>query len=1032
MNFGNLHVHSDYSYLDGFCKISDIVRRVKELGQNYVALTDHGNMCGTIEFYKECKKNGIKPIIGQEFYIVESHSKTFKRNEIYHIVLLAKNTQGYVNLIALSTKAQIEGFYYNPTIDMKLLKTYSSGLVCLTACLKGYAVRHSNDKKELEKDIEELADIFKGDLYLELQTNGQDKQIALNNSLIELSKKLKIKTVVTSDAHYINKEDYKYHDAWLCIKYDALISDIKRLRYEEQSYYLIGEDDLPEDLKKCAFNEEVADKCNLDIELGKLNFPNSKRRNPVPFLLSVCETTLETLSPFLEQDIGIYKARIDRELDVIKKLNFGHYFAVIYELVAWCKKHGIRVRARGSGAASLVCYLLGATDVDPIEYNLLFERFLHEGRISPPDLDIDVPQDKRQEILEYLKAEYGAENVSQICTLSEVHPKMAVKDAMRVMGIDYAFANAIAKDIPEGVESVEDAVEKSEKLSSAVRTNKLIKEVIELAIKFNGHIRQAGVHAAGIVISPIPLKHIVPLQNLKNNIVSQYDMRNIEELGLLKIDILGSRTLSIIDSCLVNLVEDSIIAESLHFNLKDTGTYKMLSDGETKGVFMLETPLLTKASKDFKAASINDIALIISIYRPAIMLSGMAEQCLKNSREKAIKYDHPLLEKILKDTYGTVIYQEQIMEILRELANFSWEDADEVRKILAKGAQLSDNKKQEMLAKSKEKFYTGCKKNKIADSLVNKLWKLIKDAGYCFNKAHATSYALICFQTAYLKHHYPLYFLSSVLTSVSDDTERLSEYARECKRIGIAITKPDIRKSSFGFSVDGETIRYGMAAVRGLGYKTVVEILAAMKDDKSATLEDLIKSKPMLAKKGILEALIKSGALDDYIATRKYALENLDIVLKQYRKKKKSNQIMLFGEAEVKLEKTEEFSNNKLSLMEHEVTGIFFSYDPIEVYRDRLLQLGAKSKQDVEKIRQSGTGSIAGIVTNINSYFTKTSQKEMARIMLETVFDILDLVIFPNEWAKIRGTIEIGKPIVLFVRGNEDNLIVKNARAIRG
>lgn len=1039
--FGHLHNHTDLSFLDGFCRIDELFDRAVELGYKFLAVTEHGNMCSAVKFQKSALEHGVKPIIGQEFYIVDrlwtgaretdSHwqvIKTAKKEATRHIVLLAKDGKGYQNLIALSTIANTKGFYYNPRISLDLLREHSEGLICLTACLNGVIARsiRAGKKDEAISIASELKSIFGADLYIEVQTNPQPLQLEVNKELFSIAGALGIKPVATTDVHYIRKEDYDSHDAWLCIRFNNNVSDLNRQRYEPNAYYLLGPDEIPQELHEAAKNTvEVANKCNVHIELvsGAANFPKSGIKDPISQIRIRCLEALDNMSVFMVKDFHEYNVRFERELGVIKQLGFGDYFIIIADIIDWCKTQGIRTGpARGSGAGSLICYLLGITEIDPIKFDLIFERFLHEDRISPPDLDLDFQQDRRDEVIEHVKQRYGEENVASIGSLTVLQPKQAIKDAMRILGIEYKVAETISKMIPETAKTLDDAVVINKELHSKIKGNPLLTQAFTLAKKFQGHIRQAGTHPAGVVISPIPLNQIVPLQRIRGKISTQYDMHDIEDLGLLKIDFLGLRTLTIIDNAIRALNYDGHLnGEPNWDDLDDAGVYNMLRRGETKGCFMLETPLLTRASVEFGVDKFQDIILIGAICRPVTLETGMKTQCLVNRHDPSkIKYGDERLRPIFEETHGVVVYQEQIMQICRDLANFTWTESDKVRKLIGKGAQMSAKDKKQFLAEAHDKFFSGCLENKVPKKVANEMWGLVQGASYGFNKAHATSYAMLSYRTAWLKHHYPAYFMAAVISSVADRQERVADYVRECRRMSVEILLPDIAKSSATFVVEAGKIRFGLSAIKGIGLDTAIKIEAAVHDlPDGASLAELATVCSELGKKSILEALVEAGALDNYIPTRRSVIENLDTVAKKIRVLSKPainvGQGALFdmGVGEISLDKSmQEYSTKHLAKMEYNRTGMFLSTDPLKRHRKFFLEYCIASEKEVETAKELGGGKFGGVVVEINAFTTKKHDL-MAKVMIETIQGVFNFVFFSTFWDKYGWIFEIGKPVII-------------------
>ena len=1055
----SLHNHSDYSFLDGIASVEELIDAAVNAGHKAVALTDHGNMCGAIRFYRYALEKSIKPIIGQEFYFVDENNFRVPQNKTRHIILLAKNAIGYGNLVKLSTFAHIKGFYYNPRINFEILREHSEGLICLTACLSGIISKEImlENYNEAKRKLNTLKDIFKDDLYIELQSNSQEEQIFVNRLLIDYAEEFDIKCVVTNDVHYIKQDDFYAHDAWTCIKFGNKVSDLNRMKHEVNDYYFNAE--IPEYLKQYVSNiNEVVDKCNVKIELGVRRFPSSDVKDPIGHIRIKCIEVLDGLSVFIG-NVSEYSERMKREIDVIDKLGFGHYFVIIQEIVQWARDRGIRVSpARGSAAGSLVCYLLGITqDINPIKFGLIFERFLHEERISPPDIDLDFQQDRRNEVIEHIIEKYGAKYVSSIGTFSMMKSKNAIKDAMRVLGVDFAIANEISKMVSIHAETIEQAIEMNPELAARISQNKLVHEAIELAKKFEGHIRQPGTHAAGMVISPVPLDEIIPLQRVKGEIATQFDMRDIEKLGLLKVDILGLRTLTVIEDTIKMAQKDGHLSGEPDWSLDDPAVFRMIARGETKGCFMIETALLTQAAIDFKIANFDDLTLLGAICRPVAMATGQKDECLHNRKNQdGIKYYHPALEKILKDTYGVVVYQEQIMEIFRELALFTWAESDNVRSLISKGAQLSERDKKKKLSSAKHRFDVGTQKTRVKPKIASRVWDLVKNATYGFNKSHATSYAFISYQTAWLKHYFPEYFMAAVLSSVASDTDRVAEYVRECRRMDVEILRPHVVKSKIKFAVEQGRIRYGFNAIKAIGIKSALKIVDAIDSCSCSSLIDIVEADKIFGRKKILESLVCTGAMDDYIKTRRSVMEQLTHICKEvrdYHKRLKDNKAekamdSLFSDEVIesitevihpKLEldtSLQEFDDSEIAMMEKEFLGIFLTDNPLDKYRNIFLKYCAVTKGDVEAIREKclrdkrESGFFGGVVIAIKVFTTRNGD-EMAHIQIETIPGVYQTVCFNKEWYKLKKLLQVGNSIILKVSTTKTgDFVCRDARHV--
>lgn len=1027
--FSHLHVHSDYSFLDGFAKVEELVEQAVLLGQPALALTEHGNMCGTVPFVKIARKNGIKPIIGQEFYLQDDRFIESEKGNTRHIVLHAMNETGYKNLVKLSTLANVENFYYRPRITFDWLRQYSDGLICLTACLGGVLARSMHDVELFGTLVDELKYIFGDRLYLEVQSNGLPEQTDYNNFLLGYSEESGIKTVMTTDVHYADKDDYEFHDAWLCIKSDKQISDKNRMRYEPNAYYMISEDEIPKYLLPSAHRtQEIVDRCNFELEMGSGSerFPRSGVENPTKEIRLKSLEKLNSYAIFMEGDFATYRDRLEHEIKVIDKIGYSDYFVIIEDIVSHAIDRGIPVGpGRGSAAGSLTCFLLGITQLDPIKYDLLFERFLHEDRVSPPDIDLDFCKDRRDEVINYVKEKYGSNNVASIGNYSYLQPKQALKDAMRILGIDYSIANTISKMIPAHAKTIKHAVEESPELRNKAASSELIKEALKIASHFQGHIRHTGTHAAGVVVSPVPLDEIVPLQRIKDNLCTQYDMRAIEDLGMLKIDFLGLRTLTVIDNALtaINEAGEYSGTPAWDLELEDKEVYDMLKRGETKGCFMLETPLLTRACLDFSVDRFKDIILIGAICRPVTLSTGMYDQCLQNRiYPDNISYIHNSLKDILDDTHGVAVYQEQIMQMCQKIAGFSMAQADRVRKLISKAAQMSDTQIGNMLVDSKREFYDGAEKNNIRLEPTHRMWDLIRGASYGFNKSHATSYAMLSFMTAWLRCYFPEYLFAAVLSSVAKDKARVAAYIRECKKLGIKVLPPDILRSKPEFCVERGAIRFGLSAVKGIGEDKAIKLREEMKGTEGlTTLEEIAAVCPSLGQKRTLDALTEAGCLDSYINNRRSVLEASKDIAAKIRKYHKANervdnQEQMFQDLERKLilniKEREPMTQKEIMELEFERTGMFLSIDPLSKYRQIFLRDCISSKRELDFAIEEGSAKLGGVVVDVSKFLTK-KLVPMAKVCLETVFGTVDLVFFPNEWEEFGEEVGIGVPMII-------------------
>ena len=895
MKFVHLHVHTHYSLLDGMCKIDDLIEKAKELGFGCLAITDHGNMYGAIEFYKKCKSKGIKPLIGVEAYLAPRtiNDRTYKiDSKSYHLILLAKNYEGYLNLMKLITIAHLEGFYYKPRIDKNLLKQYSNGLICLSGCLAGEIARTIlNDSIEkAENIVYEYLDIFgKENFYLEIGYHpGIAESKKVFKPLIELSRKTKVKLVATQDVHYINKDERDIHDIFLAIQTGKDIDEKERLSMKEDYFHLAsyeemfeGFKDIPEALENTL---EVAEKCNLELELGKTKPPVyevPQGLSPDEYLRKLCYEGLRQRN--LENDKNAI-SRLEYELSIIKQTGFSSYFLIVQDFVNWAKNNGIKVGpGRGSAAGSLVSYLLKITEVNPLKYNLIFERFLTPERISFPDIDVDFSDIRRDEVIEYLRKKYGQDKVAQIITFGRIAARAAIRDVGRALKLPYSLCDKIAKLIPMGV-TLEEALEIPD-LADLYNKNKEVRTLIDSAKKIEGVVRHVSVHASGVVVTPTKITDYMPLQYApqEKRVITQYDMYSIEDLGLLKLDLLGLRTLSEIETT-INLVKErrGIEVNLDYEKLDDPYAYRIYQEGKTVGVFQVEGRGMTEYLKKLKPTNIDDINAMIALYRPG-PVELIPSYIKRKFGVEPITYLHPKLEDILKETYGIAIYQEQLMQIAQVLAGFSLAEADILRKAIGK-------KIGSLLEEQKNKMIEGMVKNGIDRETAEKIWKWYEPfARYGFNKSHSVSYALISYQTAYLKAYYTIEFLTSLFIHEGDDTERIKELVEEAKRWNIKILPPDINESRESFTiVDDSTIRFGLSSIKNVGSKLVEDIVKEREQNgpylSIANFLRRIRSKDFNKKS--LEALIKAGVFDN-LEDRGVLYFNLDYLL-EYASKQRS------------------------------------------------------------------------------------------------------------------------------------------------
>ena len=1054
--FVHLHIHSEFSLLDGANRIKDIPVIAKELGMDSIAITDHGAMFGVIDFYKACKANGVKPIIGCEVYVAPRtrHEKDPKLDSKYnHLILLAKDMQGYRNLSKLVSLSYTEGFYYKPRIDKEILEKYHEGLICCSACLAGevsQAILQDN-MEEAKKVALWFKNLFGEDYYLEIQNNGVKAQVLVNQKLIELSKELNIPLVATNDAHYSRREDAYNHEVLLCIQTGKKMSDEDRMRFETDELYIKSPEEMsdyfsnvPEAIENTV---KIAEKCNVEFEFGHTILPNYDV--PEGFethydyiedltkkgLIKRYGNTENTSYENLPEEI---KSRAEYELGVIKKMGYVDYFLIVWDYINYAKTHNIPVGpGRGSGAGSIVAYSIGITDIDPIKYNLLFERFLNPERISMPDFDVDFCYEKRDKVIEYVCKKYGYDHVSQIITFGTMSARMVIRDVARVLDVPYAEADKLAKMIPNEIHiTIKKALEQNKELNTLYETDAEIKKLLDIAMALEGMPRQASTHACGIVITKEPVDTYVPLYVREGNISTQYIMTTLEELGLLKMDFLGLRTLTVIKDTIDLVKKDRNIDVEFDKDMNDPKVYKLWQEGNSVGIFQFESQGMTNFMKELKPDSLEDIIAGVSLYRPGPMDQIPRYIANKKDPEHAV-YTHPALKPILEVTYGCMVYQEQVMQIVRDLAGYSLGRADLVRRAMGK-------KKLDVMAKEREIFINGqvdengniivpgCVRNGIDEKSANKIFdEMAEFAKYAFNKSHAAAYAVVSYRTAYLKAYYPEEFMAATLNSFLGNLDKVPYYIEECRRLKIDILKPDINKSETRFIVDNGKIRFGLGSIKNVGIAAVNAVVEErQKNGEYKSFTDFCERiQAEAVNKKCIESLIKAGAFDEFEQTRSTLMASFEDIVDAISDSSRKNiqgQVSMFDlgglggnqspseEDEKQLEKLKysyttlkEYTDKELLSMEKEMLGLYISGHPLEQLKEIIEKISnistLKIKEGLDELEQTGkfpykdgqTVKFIGIINSIKKKYTKNN-KIMAFLNVEDLYGNIEVIVFEN------------------------------------
>lgn len=1043
--FSHLHVHTEFSLLDGMCRIPDLVTAAKGMGMDSLAITDHGAMHGAIKFYEACREVGIKPIIGCELYVARGSrlGRGAAEKSPYHIVLLAKNREGYQNLIELVTAAHLEGFYYKPRVDKELLKKHSKGLVALSACLAGEIASLIKDDRPEEARRAALwyKETFE-DYYLELQRHAVPELDRVNPILVSFSRELNIPLVATGDVHYLNREDAPTHDILLCIGTGSTVNDAKRMRMDDDSYFLKSPDEMAElfkDIPEAIENtEKIARECDLELQFGKFYLPEIEippGTAPIQFLKGLCYEGLINVYPEVTSEIT---ERLEYELSVIDKTNFANYFLVVWDIVSFAKKKGILFGVRGSAAASIVLYCLGITRVDPLKYRLVFERFLNIERREMPDIDLDFEDGRRDEVLSYIVQIYGQDHVAQIITFGTLGARAAVRDVGRALGMSYGEVDRVARLVPPSLGmTLERALEESAELKNLYGQDPQVEKLISSARRVEGLARHASTHAAGVVISREPLTRYMPLQRPVHDsdlgvVMTQLPMEDVARLGLLKMDFLG-----LINLTIIRLAREMIKESTGHdididyLPLDDISTYQLLSQGETVGVFQLEGSGMRRFIKELKPSTFGDIAAMVALYRPGPMEQIPRFIRAKHGLEK-VSYPHPLLASILEETYGVIVYQDQVLLIVREFAGYSLGQADIFRKAMGK-------KIPEVMQREKRNFIAGASKKGFTKKLAEEVYSLIEPfAGYAFNKAHATSYALLAYQTAYLKAHYPVQYMTALLRAYNGQTAKIALAISDCRRLGVKVLPPDINRSELNFSIektgdDALAIRFGLTAIKNVGGGAVEPLIGERKaNGEYRSIEDLCRRADLgSVNRKVLESLIRAGALDS-LGDRGSLLGSLSSILslaQRLQKLKKSGQVAMFDlwgglapapVSGLELDKNEVSPRDKLA-WEKELMGVAFSGGQNSVVKTGTDDAVSCGQIDAEM--EGETVTVVGMVSSLQNLLTKR-REEFISARLEDLEGSVEVIVFPRPYAETKNLWQEGNTLRVRgkVRQKEDSL----------
>ena len=1050
MEFTHLHVHTEYSLLDGSNKIKEYVARVKELGMDSAAITDHGVMYGVIDFYRAAREAGINPILGCEVYVAPG--SRFDRevgsgdDRYYHLVLLAENNQGYSNLMKIVSKAFVEGFYYKPRVDLELLEKYHEGIIALSACLAGEVARYLARGMYEDAKIAALRyqDIFgKGNFFLELQDHGIPEQQTVNQQLLRMHRETGIDLVATNDVHYTMAEDAEPHDVLLCLQTQKKLSDENRMRYEGGQYYVKSPEEMarlfPYALEALENTHRIAERCHVEIEFGVTKLPKYDVPDGLTsweYLNKLCYEGLEQRYHPVTEEL---KKRLDYELSTIKNMGYVDYFLIVWDFIKYARDNDIMVGpGRGSAAGSLVAYTLGITQLDPIRYDLLFERFLNPERVSMPDIDVDFCFERRQEVIDYVRRKYGDDCVVQIVTFGTLAARGVIRDVGRVLDMPYAQVDTIAKMIPQELNiTIDKALGMNPEFRKAYEEQDDIHRLIDLAKRLEGLPRHTSMHAAGVVISQKDVSEYVPLSRAQDgSIVTQFTMTTLEELGLLKMDFLGLRTLTVIQNA-VKMVEKStgMLLDMQEIDYNDKKVLDSLGTGRTDGVFQLESAGMKSFMKELKPQSLEDVIAGISLYRPGPM-DFIPQYIRGKNRPDTIRYDCPQMEPILKPTYGCIVYQEQVMQIVRELAGYTLGRSDLVRRAMSKKkASVMAKERQNFVYGNAEEGVPGCIANGISEEIANKIYDEMTDfAKYAFNKSHAAAYAVVSYQTAYLKYYYPVEFMAALMTSVVEMPNKVAEYISVCRQMGIRILPPDINHGVYGFSVDNGAIRYALSAIKSIGRPVIEGIVRDREEHGEYTsLKTFIERNIDQINKRVVENLIKAGALDCLEGNRNQKMTVYTQIIDSINQDKKhtmAGQLSLFdiapeedkNEFEIRMPQAAEYPKETILTFEKEVLGIYLSGHPLERYRNMMEKMISAKTSDFQPDDETGIPEVydnqkvivGGMITDKTIKYTKNN-KVMAFLTVEDLVGTVEVVVFPRDYEKCQ--MFLNEDARLFIQG---------------